>query len=60
MTASPPDAEDEQAEGPTAAADEIPLRVSTLEIFFDLVFAFTLTQLASVLATRLSWLAAGS
>jgi low temperature requirement protein LtrA len=59
MTASPPDAEDEQAEGPTAAADEIPLRVSTLEIFFDLVFAFTLTQLASVLATRLSWLAAG-
>jgi low temperature requirement protein LtrA len=33
------------------------LRVSTLEIFFDLVFAFTLTQLTSVLATRLTWLA---
>jgi low temperature requirement protein LtrA len=39
------------------AGDELPLRVSTLEIFFDLVFAFTLTQLTSVLATRLSWLA---
>ena len=37
--------------------DDLPLRVSTLEIFFDLVFAFTLTQLTSVLATRLSWLA---
>jgi low temperature requirement protein LtrA len=33
------------------------LRVSTLEIFFDLVFAFTLTQLTSVLAARVSWLA---
>jgi low temperature requirement protein LtrA len=37
--------------------DELPLRVSTLEIFFDLVFAFTLTQLTAVLASRLSWLA---
>jgi len=37
--------------------EELPLRVSTLEIFFDLVFAFTLTQLTWVLATRLSWLA---
>jgi low temperature requirement protein LtrA len=35
---------------------EPPLRVSTLEIFFDLVFAFTLTQLTSVLAARVSWL----
>jgi low temperature requirement protein LtrA len=34
---------------------EPPLRVSTLEIFFDLVFAFTLTQLTSVLAARVSW-----
>jgi low temperature requirement protein LtrA len=39
--------------------NDLPLRVSTLEIFFDLVFAFTLTQLTSVLATRLSWLAVG-
>jgi low temperature requirement protein LtrA len=28
-------------------ADE-PLRVTTLELFFDLVFAFTLTQLAAL------------
>jgi len=34
----------------------LPLRVSTLEIFFDLVFAFTLIQLTSVLASDLSWL----
>jgi low temperature requirement protein LtrA len=41
------------------AADELPLRVSTLEIFFDLVFAFTLTQLTALLASQLSWAAAG-
>jgi low temperature requirement protein LtrA len=35
------------------------LRVSTLEIFFDLVFAFTLTQLTAVLASQVSWPAAG-
>lgn len=39
--------------------EESPLRVSTLEIFFDLVFAFTLTQLTFVLADRLSWLTVG-
>ena len=27
----------------------LPLRVTTLELFFDLVFAFTLTQLAALL-----------
>jgi low temperature requirement protein LtrA len=32
-----------------------PLRVSTLELFFDLVFAFTLTQLTALLAGHLSW-----
>jgi low temperature requirement protein LtrA len=31
-----------------------PLRVSTLELFFDLVFAFTLTQLTALLARHLS------
>ena len=31
--------------------DELPLRVTTLELFFDLVFAFTLTQLATLLAS---------
>ena len=40
--ASPPPAG--QGPGPDA-----PLRVSTLELFFDLVFAFTLTQLSALL-----------
>ncbi|HEY6275869.1 MAG TPA: low temperature requirement protein A [Streptosporangiaceae bacterium] len=35
-------------------ADGAPLRVSTLELFFDLVFAFTLTQLTALLASHLS------
>jgi low temperature requirement protein LtrA len=34
--------------------DSVPLRVSTLELFFDLVFAFTLTQLTALLAHHLS------
>ena len=34
--------------------DAVPLRVSTLELFFDLVFAFTLTQLTELLARDLS------
>jgi low temperature requirement protein LtrA len=54
MTSGAPSAEPSDQQ---PGADEVPLRVSTLEIFFDLVFAFTLTQLTSVLATRLSWLA---
>jgi len=33
--------------------DRIPLRVSPLELFFDLVFAFTLTQLTALLARDL-------
>jgi low temperature requirement protein LtrA len=43
--------------GPVEAvpgAGSAPLRVSTLELFFDLVFAFTLTQLTALLADRLS------
>ncbi len=36
-----------------------PARVSTLELFFDLVFVFTITQLTAVLASRLSWVAVG-
>jgi low temperature requirement protein LtrA len=35
---------------PAPSAEEPPLRVTTLELFFDLVFAFTLTQLAALLA----------
>jgi low temperature requirement protein LtrA len=37
--------------GPAPGTDEPPLRVTTLELFFDLVFAFTLTQLATLLAS---------
>jgi low temperature requirement protein LtrA len=37
--------------GPVPGAAEPPLRVTTLELFFDLVFAFTLTQLAALLAS---------
>jgi low temperature requirement protein LtrA len=35
---------------PAEAENEAPLRVSTLELFFDLVFVFTITQLTSLLA----------
>ena len=37
-----------------AAGGTAPLRVSTLELFFDLVFAFTLTQLTVLLTAHLS------
>ncbi|MBO0787932.1 MAG: low temperature requirement protein A, partial [Actinobacteria bacterium] len=37
-----------------AAPADAPLRVSTLELFFDLVFAFTLTRLTALLAEHLS------
>jgi low temperature requirement protein LtrA len=36
--------------GTAEEAEEAPLRVSTLELFFDLVFVFTITQLTSLLA----------
>ena len=41
-----------------SAADEREQRssgVSTLELFFDLVFVFTPTQLTAVLADELTW-----
>ena len=34
-------------------------RVSTLELFFDLVFVFTVTQLTAVLSHDLSWTSLG-
>jgi low temperature requirement protein LtrA len=37
-----------------ASRPVVPLRVSTLELFFDLVFAFTLTQLTALLAHHFS------
>ncbi len=45
--------------GPSPGDDQQSLGLTTLEIFFDLVFAFTLTQLTSVLASHVSWLAVG-
>jgi low temperature requirement protein LtrA len=44
---------------PGRVYNEPQLRVTTLELFFDLVFAFTLTQLAGLLAIRFSWAATG-
>lgn len=38
-----------------ASADEENRGVSTLELFFDLVFVFTITQLTSVLSAEPSW-----
>ncbi|WP_405884000.1 low temperature requirement protein A [Streptomyces sp. NBC_01136] len=46
------------APGPTAA-EEPGRRVSTLELFFDLVFVFTLTQLTVMLTADLSFVTAG-
>jgi low temperature requirement protein LtrA len=42
-----------------APAARGPLRVTTLELFFDLVFAFTLTQLTAILTGSLSVVTAG-
>ncbi|MDQ6841878.1 MAG: low temperature requirement protein A, partial [Actinomycetota bacterium] len=39
-----------------AGADPV-ARVTPLELFFDLVFVFTITQLTSLLAMRLTWAA---
>ena len=44
--------------GPPAEADP-PQRVSTFELFFDLVFVFTITQLTSSLARDVTLAAAG-
>ena len=51
MTSGEPDNLDSASgDTPTAEASDIPpIRVTTLELFFDLIFAFTLTQLAVVL-----------
>jgi low temperature requirement protein LtrA len=48
---SDPEPPDRGPGGESPRADELPLRVTTLELFFDLVFAFTLTQLATLLAS---------
>ncbi len=46
------------AASPDQPGGEPQLRVTTLELFFDLVFAFTLTQLTALLAARFSAAAA--
>jgi low temperature requirement protein LtrA len=45
----------------TAELDALPTveRVTTLELFFDLVFVFTVTQLSTVLSHELSWSSLG-
>jgi low temperature requirement protein LtrA len=48
-----------EAEEIEGAYDEEEQRVSALELFFDLVFVFTLTQLTALLAADLSWEGAG-
>jgi len=55
--ASPAEAANSPSPSEPASTTDItdpdePLRVTTLELFFDLVFAFTLTQLASLLEHR--------
>ncbi len=52
----PPDAGPPASGSPGSrrSPEGAPLRVSTLELFFDLVFAFTLTQLTALLASHLS------
>ncbi|MBO0806212.1 MAG: low temperature requirement protein A [Nocardiopsaceae bacterium] len=42
-----------------ASPDSSPQRATTLELFFDIVFVFTVTQLTGVLARDMSLLAAG-
>jgi low temperature requirement protein LtrA len=39
-----------RAEGGGGGSGELPLRVSTLELFFDLVFVFAITQLTGILS----------
>jgi low temperature requirement protein LtrA len=43
----------------TSQNEPLPLRVSTLELFFDLVFVFTITQLTGLLTHHVSFAAAG-
>ena len=55
MTATPAPAEHEATADPQSA----PRRVTTLELFFDLVFVFTITQLTVLLVGDLSFAQAG-
>ncbi|GAA1996721.1 low temperature requirement protein A [Catenulispora subtropica] len=55
MTATPAPVESP----PGTEHDPVPRRVTTLELFFDLVFVFTITQLTVLLADDLSFAQAG-
>ncbi len=46
------------SEPPQWPEADLPLRVSTLELFFDLVFVFTITQLTGLLASDVTFAAA--
>jgi low temperature requirement protein LtrA len=48
-----------EADPPPSAPESAPQRVSPLELFFDLVFVFTITQLTSTLARSVTAAAAG-
>jgi low temperature requirement protein LtrA len=54
MSAAPAPPPGRPARRRRAGPADGPLRVSTLELFFDLVFAFTLTQLTALLVKNLS------
>jgi low temperature requirement protein LtrA len=51
---APVDADPATEPDAAPAPQDAPLRVTTLELFFDLVFAFTLTQLTALLVRRFS------
>ncbi|MFJ9038345.1 low temperature requirement protein A [Streptomyces sp. NPDC102406] len=49
----------QDGEGTGRAEPVVPQRVTSLELFFDLVFVYTLTQLTVLIAHDLSWATAG-
>jgi low temperature requirement protein LtrA len=49
VTSEPPPSGTSPPPAGQVPGSEAPVRVSTLELFFDLVFAFTLTQLSALL-----------
>lgn len=57
----PPKAESPETRSPETGSPEtgLPQRVSTLELFFDLVFVFTITQLTGMLAAQFTLASAG-
>jgi low temperature requirement protein LtrA len=52
----PPEAGQAEAGQAEAGSGGRPLRVTTLELFFDLVFVFAITQLTGILSHDVTWL----